>query len=169
MAETGLDWEPRFFEFTDKDCDILAKSNKSQFLEAPYAKLIACLIHDAFISALTLCPTIEWFELQRSSVTDEQMKILVRDGLLLMPHLQTLNLSYNNIQDAGAKAIARLITDEDSRVRHTLRTLILARCHIRNKGAKALAYALTINSHLTSLDIRLNSIRDSGTIYDLRS
>jgi len=26
MAETGLDWEARFFDFTDKDCEILAKS-----------------------------------------------------------------------------------------------------------------------------------------------
>ena len=109
-----------------------------------------------------MSPTIEVFELQRSRVTDEQTKILVRDGLLLMPHLKVLNMSYNNLGDAGAKALARLITDKTSRVRHTLRTLILARCHFKNKGAKALAYALTINSHLTSLDIRLNGFRNSG-------
>ena len=60
----------------------------------------------------------------------------------------------------GAKAIARLLIEP--RAIHTLHTLSMARNNIKNKGAKAIAYALTINSHLTFLDMRLNYIGDRG-------
>lgn len=53
------------------------------------------------IQALEMSPHIHCFELQRSHVTDEQTKLLVRDGLYHMPHLRHLNLSYNDLGDAG--------------------------------------------------------------------
>ncbi|CAG7837083.1 unnamed protein product [Allacma fusca] len=135
MQEMGMDWEARYFDFTDKDVENLAK-------------------------ALTLAPSIEHFELNRSRMTDEQCKILVKDGLLKMPHLKVLNISYNNIGNAGARAIAKLIIEP--RPNGTIHTLSMARNNIKNKGAKAIAYALTLNTHLTFLDIRLNYVGNPG-------
>ena len=77
MAEMGENWEPRFFEFTTQDCEGLAK-------------------------ALAETPTINHLELNRSRMNGEQTKVLVRDGLLLMPHLKVLNLNYNSMGPSGS-------------------------------------------------------------------
>lgn len=137
MVETGLDWEERYFKFTDKDCLNIAK-------------------------ALAETPTVEKFELLRSHMSGEQCKTLVREGLIKMPHLKYLNLNYNRIGDIGARAVARLLIDEESRAPHTLHTVRVARNRIHNAGGKALAYALTKNNHLAVLDARLNSFKDSA-------
>jgi Ran GTPase-activating protein (RanGAP) involved in mRNA processing and transport len=93
-------------------------------------------------------------------VNDEQIKTLIREGLIKMPHLRKINFSYNRISDAGARAIARLLTKEDSRPIHTIHTVLLARNKIHNKGGKALAWALSKNRHLTHLDLRCNRMGD---------
>ncbi|XP_035709352.1 dynein regulatory complex subunit 5 [Folsomia candida] len=135
LQETGLDWEPRLFVFTDVDCINLA-------------------------NALAQTPSIETFELLRSHLNDEQCKTLIREGLIKMPHLRKINFSYNRISDAGARAVSRLLTDETSRAIHTIHTVMLARNKIHNRGGKALAWALTKNRHLTHLDLRLNRMGD---------
>jgi len=81
---------------------------------------------------------------------------------MALPHLKTLNLNYNRIGDAGARAIARLLSDESTRAIHTIHSVGLARNKIYNKGGKALAWALTRNHHLTHLDLRLNRLGNSA-------
>jgi Ran GTPase-activating protein (RanGAP) involved in mRNA processing and transport len=77
-----------------------------------------------------------------------------------MPHLKCLNLCYNRIGNIGARAIARLLTDDSARPIHTIHTVKLARNKIYNAGGKALAWALTKNRHLTHLDLRMNRLGD---------
>lgn len=95
-------------------------------------------------------------------MTGEQCKTLVREGLLKLPKLKVLNLSYNRIKNDGALAIARLLTDEVAHAPRTLHTVHLARNWIKSKGGKALAFALTKNSYLAFLDLRMNFMGDAA-------
>lgn len=74
-----------------------------------------------------------------------------------MPHLRKVNFSYNRLSDKGARAVARLLTDETARAIHTIHTITLARNKIRNRGGKALGkllmhiYTLTLIQSLITL------------------
>ena len=72
--------------------------------------------------------------------------------------LTELDLSYNDIEDTGAEALASAL-----RVNGVLTKLNLANNAIGRQGAKAIGKALEVNEVLTTLDLRLNfGIGDEG-------
>ena len=99
MQEMGMDWEARFFDFTDTDVENLAKGSQND--KRQNSLVLSSYIFQFISVALKSTPSIEHFELNRSRMTDEQTKVLVRDGLMHMPRLKILNISYNNIGNAG--------------------------------------------------------------------
>ncbi|KAI2652311.1 Dynein regulatory complex subunit 5 [Labeo rohita] len=95
------------------------------------------------------------FRIHRSKVDDEKCCVLVSQ-LLDHPSLQELNFSHNHIGDRGARAIAKLLN------RSQLKSLVVCNNQIRGPGAQALAHALSKNTTLMSLNLRLNRIGDEG-------
>lgn len=69
----------------------------------------------------------------------------------------SLDLSYNDIDDNGAKLIADAL-----KINTSLDWLILSNNKIRDKGAIAIADALKIHEFLTKLDVSCNDIRENG-------
>nr|XP_028580205.1 dynein regulatory complex subunit 5 [Podarcis muralis]XP_028580206.1 dynein regulatory complex subunit 5 [Podarcis muralis]XP_028580207.1 dynein regulatory complex subunit 5 [Podarcis muralis] len=106
-------------------------------------------------NAVKKCPTLKVFKLSRSKVDDEKSRVLIHE-LLDHPSLTELNLSHNLIADRGARAVGKLIN------RSKIVTLNLCDNRIRAQGAQAIAHALSKNSILTSLNLRLNCIEDEG-------
>nr|XP_055043110.1 dynein regulatory complex subunit 5 isoform X1 [Misgurnus anguillicaudatus] len=105
--------------------------------------------------ALKSCKTLQVFTLHHSKVDDEKCCILV-SHLLDHPSLLELDLSHNHIGDRGAKAVSKLLNGSK------LKKLNLYNNRIRGPGAQALAKALSRNTTLTSLILRLNRIGDEG-------
>ena len=71
--------------------------------------------------------------------------------------LTELDLSFNDIDDTGAKSLSQAHT-----VNSSLTSLDLCSNRIGDAGAKSLSHALTLNSNLTSLSLRGNNIGDTG-------
>ncbi|KAM4012511.1 dynein regulatory complex subunit 5 [Anomaloglossus baeobatrachus] len=126
----GMNFEWNLFRFTDRDCAALANSFKT------FKKL-------------------KVFQLHRSRVDDEKVRVLIR-SLLNHPSLVHLNLSHNQISDRGARAVGKLLNQSQ------LQILNLCNNDIRPHGAQAIAHALTKNSTLKTLNLRLNHIGDEG-------
>ncbi|XP_016098295.1 T-complex-associated testis-expressed protein 1-like [Sinocyclocheilus grahami] len=95
------------------------------------------------------------FKIHRSKVDDEKCCLLV-SHLLDHPSLQELDFSHNHISDRGARAIGKLLN------RSQLKRLVICNNQIRGLGAQALAHALSKNTTLMSLNLRLNHIGDEG-------
>ncbi|XP_027694185.1 dynein regulatory complex subunit 5 [Vombatus ursinus] len=106
-------------------------------------------------STIKACHTLKVFKLTRSKVDDEKARVLIR-SLMDHPALLELDLSHNNIGDRGVRAAAKLINHSH------LQILKLANNKIRALGAQALAHALSYNTTLLSLNLRLNCIEDEG-------
>ncbi|XP_036405655.1 dynein regulatory complex subunit 5 [Megalops cyprinoides] len=106
-------------------------------------------------NALKSCKTLKVLRIHQSKVDDDKCRMIVR-SLLDHPSLRELNLSHNTIGDRGAKAIGKLLN------RSGLEKLILCDNKIGGLGAQAIAHALTKNTTLTSLNLRLNLLGDEG-------
>lgn len=70
----GMNFEWTMFEFTKKDCQILAKC-----------------VHQ--------CKTLKVLHLHRSKIDNPKIRMLIRDGLLDHPTLEELNLEHNLISE----------------------------------------------------------------------
>jgi hypothetical protein len=95
----GMNFEWGMFEFTKKDCQILAK-------------------------CVQQCKTLKVLHLHRSKIDNSKIRMLIRDGLLDHPSLEELNLEHNLISEGqfqrifikrihcfigGCRAIAKLL------------------------------------------------------------
>lgn len=98
---------------------------------------------------------LQVLRLHQSHVDDKKCRLLVKH-LLDHPSLRQLDFSHNLISDKGARAVAKLLS------RSSLQELDMCDNHIRDHGAKAIAHALSNNSTLLSLNLRLNRVRDEG-------
>ncbi|XP_072543503.1 dynein regulatory complex subunit 5 [Salminus brasiliensis] len=105
--------------------------------------------------ALKSCTTLKILKINQSKVDDEKCRMLV-SHLLDHPSLLELDLSHNIIGDRGARAIGKLLN------RSHLKRLDIYDNHIRGTGAQALAHALSKNTSLLSLNLRLNQVGDEG-------
>ena len=76
----------------------------------------------------------------------------LRDG-----SLTKIDLSSNNIDDEGAKAIGEAL-----KVNTSLTSIILDNNEIGDEGAKAIGEALKVNTSLTKMDLYCNNIGDEG-------
>ncbi|KAM8846544.1 dynein regulatory complex subunit 5 [Synchiropus picturatus] len=105
--------------------------------------------------AVESCKTLKLLRLSNSHLRDEHCRTLVKQ-LYNHPTLIHLDLSYNLIADVGGKAVGKLLT------RCKLETVTLIYNNIGERGAEVLATALTKNTTLLSLNLRLNQIKDVG-------
>jgi len=80
--------------------------------------------------------------------------------LMKYPNLSSLNLTWNNIGDNGAKMIADALKDN-----HSLKMLYLMHNNIGADGAKQIADALKVNYSLKTLDFFGNKIDADGKEY----
>ncbi|KAI5090321.1 NACHT, LRR and PYD domains-containing protein 12-like, partial [Silurus meridionalis] len=73
--------------------------------------------------------------------------------------VNTLNLSWNNLEDLGVKRLSVLLENPECKVKD----LRLCDCGVSDEGCAALASALRSNpSHLRELDLSGNKVGDSG-------
>ncbi|CAF0840849.1 unnamed protein product [Rotaria sp. Silwood1] len=128
----GMNFDWNMFEFTKKDCQILAK-------------------------CVQQCKTLRVLHLHRSKVDDLRIRMLIRDGLLDHPTLVELNLEHNQISDRGCRAIAKLLNGHSKLLR-----LNLCNNLIGPQGAQAIAYGITKSTTIEYLNLRLNRIGDEG-------
>uniref|UniRef100_A0A673H7D4 T-complex-associated testis-expressed protein 1-like n=1 Tax=Sinocyclocheilus rhinocerous TaxID=307959 RepID=A0A673H7D4_9TELE len=110
---------------------------------------------ESLAKALNSCKTLQVFKIHRCKVDDEKCCLLV-SHLLDHPSLQELDFSHNHISDRGARAIGKLLNHSQ------LKRLVVCNNQIRGPGAQALAHALSKNTTLMSLNLRLNRIGDEG-------
>uniref|UniRef100_A0A3Q4A8N3 Uncharacterized protein n=1 Tax=Mola mola TaxID=94237 RepID=A0A3Q4A8N3_MOLML len=110
---------------------------------------------ESLAKALKSCQTLKLLRLHQSHLEDKKCCTLV-ESLLDHPSLRELDFSHNQIGDKGAKAISKLLN------RCKLETLNVCDNNIGAPGAKAIAHALSENSTLLSLNLRLNRLRDEG-------
>ncbi|XP_043074549.1 dynein regulatory complex subunit 5 [Puntigrus tetrazona] len=110
---------------------------------------------ESLAKALNSCKTLQVLRIRRSKVDNEKCCLLVSQ-LLDHPSLQELDFSHNHIGDRGARAIGKLLT------RAQLKRLVVCNNQIRGPGAQALAHALSRNTSLVSLNLRLNRVGDEG-------
>jgi hypothetical protein len=83
--------------------------------------------------------------------------ILLANALMGNTTVSHLNISFNRVGDAGAEAIAKMLT-----VNTTLTSIDLGSMEIGDMGARALADAFKVNNTLTRIDIRSNNIGNEG-------
>nr|XP_002132102.1 dynein regulatory complex subunit 5-like [Ciona intestinalis] len=132
VRDCGMNFEWSLFHFTQRDCLLLAKSIKS-------------------------CKHLKKLCIYKSKVDDEKVRVLI-SHLLDHPNLTEIDFSHNCIGDRGARAIGKLINNRCPK----LRKVDVYDNIIRSEGAKAIAFALTKNSTLQSLNLRLNRLGDEG-------
>ena len=94
-------------------------------------------------------------DLSGNMINDEDCK-LIGNALLTNDGLNVLNLSYNKIGDTGCKEIAAALK------LHSMGVLNLSYNSIKAEGGTALGKMLRTNEHLYDLNIRNNSIGDTG-------
>uniref|UniRef100_A0A3B4DTJ6 T-complex-associated-testis-expressed 1 n=1 Tax=Pygocentrus nattereri TaxID=42514 RepID=A0A3B4DTJ6_PYGNA len=105
--------------------------------------------------ALKSCKSLKVLRINQSKVDDEKCRKLL-SYLLDHPSLLELDLSHNLIGDRGARAIGKLLN------RSRLERLDIYDNQIRGSGAQALAHALSKNTSLLYLNLRLNRLGDEG-------
>ena len=74
VKNCGMNFDWNMFEFTKKDCQLLAK-------------------------CVQQCKTLRVLHIHRSKIDDLKIRMLIRDGLLDHPTLEEFNLEHNQISD----------------------------------------------------------------------
>jgi Ran GTPase-activating protein (RanGAP) involved in mRNA processing and transport len=95
-------------------------------------------------------------------IASSSLMMTSSSSIIKFPHLKSLYLTYNNIGDDGAVALAHALSNFPN-----LKTLDLYRNNIGNKGGLALATAVLTNAenvHLTELNLNCNSIMGDRSI-----
>jgi hypothetical protein len=96
------------------------------------------------------------------NVSDCHLQSRAVDMLIYLPqHLQTLDLSFNELGAAGAQT---LLSHFGNRSNH-LQNLNLECCWLGHQGAKCVAQIVQMSSTLESLNVADNAFGDIGAIY----
>ncbi|KAJ9451850.1 RAN GTPase-activating protein 1 [Diplonema papillatum] len=106
---------------------------------------------------------VRHLSLPENQIDDERLRGLLL-GLIQNNTVETLNLSHNKISDDGAKAIATLLMKKSSDGRAGLKVqhLDLGDNLLGVGAGRALGKALTVNTALRWLSLKLNSMTDEG-------
>lgn len=155
VRDCGMNFEWSLFQFTSRDCLLLAKAIKS-------------------------CESLSTFHLHQSKIDDEKGRVLI-SHLLDHPTLTKLDLSHNKIGDSGARAVGKLINGRcrlteldlsDNKIKSqgaeaighglgknsTLTKLNLRLNRLGDNGGQAICRALLKNRTLTELDVGSNDL-----------
>ncbi|XP_026102432.1 NACHT, LRR and PYD domains-containing protein 3 isoform X2 [Carassius auratus] len=151
------------YRLMEKSCSVLAtvlsskttlkeiNLNNSRLLDSGVKEICEGLKNPVCeLKILNLC---------RCSITGKQCHILTSALKLNPSHLRELNLSENELKNAGVDHLCDILKDSHCK----LERLRLSNCSITEEGYKALASALRSNpSHLIELDLRGNDPGQSG-------
>lgn len=96
-------------------------------------------------------------ELDLSHLVCEAELLILAKALEMNSSLEKLNLSWNQVSDAGAQALGKALE-----VNKTLKELYLSFNEICDQGAIALGKALSVNKTLTHLHLPCNKINELG-------
>lgn len=135
VRDCGMNFEWGFFEFTKKDCLVLAKCvaqcHTLKSLHINWSKLDDDKIR-LFISHILDHPSLVEFDISHNLVSDRGCRAI---GKFLNGHsrLQALNLCNNQIRAQGALAIAHALTKNQ-----TLRELDLRLNRLGDEGGQAI-------------------------------
>lgn len=155
VRDCGMNFEWNLFQFTARDCLLLAKAIKA-------------------------CHTLKVFHLHRSGVDDEKVRVLI-SHVLDHPSLLTLDLSHNKISDSGARAVGKLLNGRcnlttlnlcDNKIRSngaaaighalgkntTLSCINLRLNRLGDDGGQAICRALLKNKTLTHVHLGSNDL-----------
>ncbi|KAL5257068.1 hypothetical protein ACHWQZ_G012106 [Mnemiopsis leidyi] len=155
VRNCGMNFEWSLFEFTQKDCSLLAKAVKScRHLQV--LRLQRCQIEDEkarlIISHLLDHPNLKVLDLSHNRIGDKTGRAV---GKLLSVNkiLEEVNLCDNNIQAEGASAIAFSLKRNS-----TLKTLNLKLNRIGDEGGRNICQALMQTSTLLHIDLSSNGL-----------
>ena len=115
-------------------------------------------------SSGTVNTTLEHVNLRSCSMGPVGVQHLAQ-ALCVNTSVKTLNLSYNPLDDEGAKALAEMLGGngaESSGTVNTMEHVELKGCTIGPVGAQHLAQALRVNTSVKTLDLSDNPLDDEG-------
>lgn len=155
VRNCGMNFEWSLFEFTQKDCILLAKAVKA-------------------------CTHLEVLRLQRCQIEDERARLII-SHLLEHPSLRILDLSHNRIGDKTGRAVGKLLSGNkvleevhlcDNSIRAegasaiafslkkntTLRVLNMKLNRIGDEGGRNMCQALMKTNTLLHIDLSSNGL-----------
>jgi Ran GTPase-activating protein (RanGAP) involved in mRNA processing and transport len=99
-------------------------------------------------------------DLQRQNLTDEDMKIVVKEAMI-NKQCKELKLGYNKITSVGTSIIAEALNNST-----TLEELHIRGNRLCDRGAQGLTKTLSLNnSKIPLLDLQSTGITDEGARY----
>ncbi len=157
VKDCGMNFEWNLFQFTARDCLLLAK-------------------------CIASCKALKVFRLHRSKVDDDKVRVLI-SHILDHPGLIELDLSHNAISDRGARAVGKFINKHsklvklnlcDNNIRGagaqaiahaltkntTLTSLDLRMNRLADEGGQAICRAMLKNSTLSDLNLGSNDLTE---------
>ena len=138
--------------------------NDLQVLDMSYCNLSAIIV-SSLLPALKDWINLTELCLKNCSITEKYM-IYVAEGIKASSHLNTLDLSDNNIGDEGCKALAVTLYHEYISGKCStphLHNLNLSCCHISDSGIVALVGSIQENCNIELLDLSGNSFQNRVT------
>lgn len=155
VRNCGMNFEWLLFEFTPKDCLLLAKGVKE-------------------------CKHLQILRLQRCQVEDEKARLII-SHILDHPGLKVLDLSHNRVGDRTGRAVGKLLSGgsgieeidlSDNQIRaegasaiacalkknNVLKKLNLKLNRIGDEGGRALCQALLKSASLVEIDLSSNAL-----------
>ena len=157
VKDCGMNFEWNLFQFTARDCLMLAK-------------------------CIASCKNLKVFRLHRSKVDDDKVRVLI-SHILDHPGLIELDLSHNQIGDRGARAIGKFLNNHSKLVKlnvsdnvirpagaqaiahaltknTTLQKLDIRLNRLADEGGQALCRALLKNTTLTEINMASNDLTE---------
>ena len=137
VRDCGMNFEWQLFDFTKKDCQVLAKCvaqcHTLKSLHINWSKIDDDKIR-LFISQILNHPTLTELNLAHNTISDRGSRAI---GKLLNEHskIEILNLCNNQIRAAGAQAIAHALTKNQ-----TVKHLDLRLNRLGDEGGQAIGY-----------------------------
>lgn len=162
VKECGMNFEWNLFQFTARDCLLLAK-------------------------CVAACKSLKVLRLHRSKVDDDKVRVLI-SHILDHPGLVDLDLSHNVINDRGARALGKFLNKHsqlvklnlcDNNIRGpgaqaiahaltknaTLMSLNLRMNRLTDEGGQALCRALMKNETLQDLNLASNDLTEPTAAF----
>ncbi|CAH1790851.1 unnamed protein product [Owenia fusiformis] len=157
VKDCGMNFEWNLFQFTQRDCLLLAKT-------------------------VATCKNLRTFQLHRSKLDDDKVRVLI-SHLLDHPSLTELDLSHNKIDDRGARAVGKLLNGHsqlvslnlcDNQIRSagaqaiahaltkntTLHSLNIRLNRLGDEGGQPICRALLKNTTLNELNLGSNDLTE---------
>ena len=157
VRDCGMNFEWNLFQFTARDCLLLAKciaSCKTLKVFRLHRSKVDCDKCRVLISHILDHPGLEELDLSHNVISDRGARAI---GKFLNNHSQLvkLNVGDNNIRAAGAQAIAHALTKNT-----TLTDLNMCMNRLGDEGGQAVCRAMLKNNKLTHINLSSNDMTE---------